>query len=315
MRIRSLCVSVLGLTAIVSAFMRPLPVAVAATQGTRAIAALSAKERLHLPGSTRVTVDSGKVTTLGAMRAAHARRVDAFAQAASLGESIAARIRGQRFRPARNGSSVSDASGKVYALHAVATKSGGIRVETAGTDSPDIIFGLTSLQLAGSLSHIVLPKTKPPSGKIIPLPKSTLTKFSKDYQDFCKAANATACIYLPVVEAWEVVQIGNTNTLTYVDWMITDSKQCKSEGGTMGKSGCEYKYPWLQTTDYTPAASNPYVLNCPGTTEVNLNNGVGSFNILIDPRGAVTINPNGSTWKNWEGNLPVTETCVAQIYT
>jgi len=321
-RIRLNQISVLVLIAALTSLVWQSTCAPVAAQSAREIRTISPNERLHLAAGTRVTVN-GKITTLGAIRVAHAKRVREFAQAASLGESIALKIRGEHFQVASKSATISNASGKIYALHTVAAKKGGFRLETA-VSSSGMLVGIASLH-TGSASPVPKATTAPGQYRvlnpvlwpwwrnvifgsaIIPIPKSTLQTYAKDYQDFCTAAQATACIYEPVVESWQIASSSNPvnnvyTLLTIVDPLITDPTVCQSEGGSVGQSGCVYKYPYVETTDFQPAASNPYVVNCPG--------GSNSWNISIDPHGAVSVYAYFGTWQ-----LTSVATCVVQVYT
>ena len=141
-----------------------------------------------------------------------------------------------------------------------------------------------------------------------------LHKYAQDYQDFCSAAHATACVYLPCAEWWETVTFGAGEIsttpfdVTIVDPMITDSKICRSEGGSIGSSGCNYKYPFEQLVDFQPASSNPYVLHCP----IGQNTDNVEFNFTLDPHGAVEILALPSAWRKNHQNLIH---CVVQVYT
>lgn len=211
---------------------------------------------------------------------------------------------------------VTDGSGHAYALHNVATKSGGFRRETSAA-SAGLVVGIASLHVPIVVVTHSGSTPKPAShhsGKLIPMPKSMLAKYAKDYQDFCTAAKATACVYLPSAEWWETVNMGTGEIsttpfdVTVVDPMITNSKICRSEGGTIGSEGCNYKYPFEQLVDFTPAATNPYVLQCPdgqGGTPVE-------FDFTLDPHGAVEILTISSAWGKNHQNLIH---CVVQVYT
>ncbi len=283
-----------------------------AAPSVRAISTLSLDQRLHLPDVTPVTVN-GKATTLGDVRAAHAVRLRMAAQAASLGRQVALTIRGQDFRLLGN-RVISVSSNRTYALQVIEATANEVRFQPVQTSSgilagivgrnlraiPREEYGFQPISLNAGLGALQL-------GTIIPMPQSTLSHFAKDYQDFCTAAQATACGYLPPLESWETAYSSGANeNLVIVDPLVTDSSVCAAGGGRLDSSGaCEYTYPVQETTDYQPASSNQaYVTDCPG--------GKNEWNIMIDPHGAASVQAYFGTW-NAIITSPVT--CVIQVFT
>jgi hypothetical protein len=294
--------------------------ATATVPRAQAIEAMTARERMALPDATEVTVH-GKSTTLGAIRAAHELRSKQFDRAEQLGRAEAEALRKEEFRVTADGTSLSDASGRIYPLHRVKTKSGVDRLETGVTASASAVAGVASLHIAMPGPSQSGPKIDYRRGSIIAMPNAILRSYADDYQNYCKAADATVCIYLPVVQDWQVVSLSGPDNYhvvaTIVDPLITDSKTCRSEGGSMGSAGCEYRYPYTQTIDFQPAAFNPYVLRCPGVFGPNPGSG---YEITIDPHGAVAIEVGPGTWDYWYANGKyyfggVQLTCFIQVYT
>ncbi len=272
------------------------------------ISTLSSDERLHLPDSTKVTVN-GHVVTLADVRAAHTLRQHEFEQAAMLGHDVATKIHSQTQLLEKN-QTLSGKTGGVNTLTVSKTTEHELRYQAP---SPGMYVGVVG---HWNPSPSPSPKSRAivPIGpiwrlfSIIPIPQATLQKYAKDYQDFCTAAQATACVYLPQIQSWQMASssniVGNYYTLlSVVDPLVTDTGLCQSENGTMGQSGCIYTYPYVETTDYTPSSTNTYVMQCPGYPN--------GWNIMMDSHGAASIaTPGiGAAW-----NTTATATCVIQVY-
>src|ERR1700686_5150408 len=93
----------------------------------------------------------------------------------------------------------------------------------------------------------------------IAMPASALAPYAKDYQDFCSASKATACLYIP--DGRHMITLKTTgdtistshNMAFDVDPLITDKSVCASQGGKLGAPsffknpwrdhGCYYAYP------------------------------------------------------------------------
>ena len=162
-----------------------------AAGGARDIASVGAAERQSLPDTALVTVQ-GKQVTMSALRAFHAARKQQMAQATELGRSVARAMEHER--------------------------AGSPGVATPAPPSPPApSMGPQGAATAPSVVGAGMPSAKPivrqsPSsfnpkiamGKPIPMEEKDLTMFAKDYQDFCKAAKATACIYLPKIAPWQL---------------------------------------------------------------------------------------------------------------
>jgi hypothetical protein len=298
-----------------------------AAVAVRAIGTLSASERLHLPDSTPISVFGGRVTTLGTLRAVHVAREASLSNAVALGRRAALLISSQHFRLQANGTTVGLASSASSALHPMTTKTNELR-------SLDLSPGLyAGVIFRGQVPVVTPPPTKFPIARvgvapgwwqhvifgpsIIPMSQSALTRYARDYQNFCTAAQATACVYLPAgVSAidWETGGYQDPNTNYVYDYLIVDPGVCQAEGGAMSQGACRYAYPALSLTNYVPAAANPYAVNCPGGT---YSGSGGDWLVAIDPHGAAQAQfvPIGSydVWPGSSGSSPL-ETCVVQVY-
>jgi hypothetical protein len=299
------------------------PHAVFADVAVRAIGTLTAPERLRLPDSSRVIVLNGKITTLGALRATHLALERSQANSAALGRAASALISSRHFRLQASGKTLTIASNQSSALHAVTTKTSELRFQEASSGLyAGVVFkgpipvvsappSLVPIVAPGWWQHIVF------GPSIIPMPQSALQKYAKDYQSFCTAAQATACVYLPAgvsAQNWSTGGYQDPNTNYVYDYLIVDPGVCQAEGGSMSQGACRYAYPALSLSNYVPASSNPYVSNCPGGAYFQ----GGVWIITIDPHGAAEAQfvPIGSAdvWPGASGSSPL-ETCVVQVFT
>jgi hypothetical protein len=297
----------------------------------RPIAQLSADERLRLPDTTAVIV-KGHTVTLGELRAVHEARMKAAEHAAEAGLAVSAMIREQNFQRTQEGEIVSTRGGKATALALVRSKTetdfavpsaNGLTVGTVSTpkerhENPSINPGIIE-------NHPPLPFM--PLGVLIPFPKASLLKFAKDYLDFCTAAQATACLYFPVVGSWEQGngtaannKLGDT-TENIVDPLVTDPSVCQAGGGTPGTEGCIYKYPLIQTTDFQPVNIVSDVIDCPVESIAWELSPYPEWAPTVDPHGAASVSWTfGWTWPPWlyqgqmfyNGGIP--SHCVVQVY-
>ena len=305
--------------------------AAAATQPARAINTLSAYERLHLPDSTPVYIFKGRVTTLGVLRTAHLALEHSRANAMARGRRVALLIRTKHFRVFGKAATFTDASGKVYALQPVRnSQTNSFRLESTLSNS-DVRVGIASTHLSGMPAPLVSPApgrtgmmTFRPSNvtpswllnvnfgtKAIPMPQSALQPFAKDYQDFCRGAGATACLYFPVgISTWgsSTYAYPNSNLVISIllvyDPLVIDPMVCQAEGGTMTSWACQYTYPGLSLTNYVPSSTNPYAMNC--------RPGLYTWSTTIDPHGAAEVKFN-KDYSSVQG-LTAPDTCVIQVF-
>ncbi|MBV8082535.1 MAG: hypothetical protein JOY86_06085 [Candidatus Eremiobacteraeota bacterium] len=318
----ALAVAALGL-APGAAFASRAAVAISAP---RPIASLSASDRQHLPDSTQVSVFKGKITTLGALRALHRAREQGAGNAAALGRRVAQTIAGLRFHVLTTDDALSigtAGSGTPHAqtfsaselrsiplpsgIYAGILFPGSIPTPTPGPKSPSVMHPSAH----GWWRHVAF------GPAAAPISTAALARYPKDYQNFCAAAHATACIYLPSGVGWQNWQGGFQDPVTnYVyDYLVVDPKVCQSEGGTMDQGSCRYQYPAASLANFTTGAAAPYAVDCPGGM---YSDGAGLWIVIFDPRGAAEIQlvPSNAAklWPGSSGSSPL-ETCVVQVFT
>lgn len=195
-------------------------------------------------------------TTLGALRAAHAARELALANAGALGVAAAKRL---------------------FTKTPVAIGVRGTNPLQTGPPVPR--------QKTGPIVHNpgqLAPATTPP----IVEPSSQYAGTPADMRAFCAAAHASACAYLPPQQ-----QIQNVDgALNDLDGAIIDP-QCSQEGGSQSNFGggpfCWFVYPLGVTVGFTPAPSyrlsqsadchSPWTYNVDvhGAVVISLNANVG----------------------------------------
>jgi len=129
-----------------------------------------------------------------------------------------------------------------------------------------------------------------------------------DYLAFCKAAQATVCLYLPADCDFQV----SGNTAQCVDPFVADKNVCSRDGGQWVPYGapdsiyafaCAFDFPLAQRKDFVPAG--------PATATVSCN--LGTYH--IDPRGSVQADAPASythtkAFTTPPGDPPV---CVVQV--
>jgi hypothetical protein len=122
--------------------------------------------------------------------------------------------------------------------------------------------------------------------------------------DFCNAASATACIYLPANTTFSALGFQTVGNAVYAgdeDPLITDTNLCADDGGrTDAGGGCLFVYPVSFFGDFKPAGTLSTNASCdpPGT-------------YVVDPKGAVKVDSNQSLPLT-TGSMPVT--CVVQVW-
>jgi len=240
---------------------------------TRSIASLTPDERMRLPEDTMVKLETGRTSrtvSLGTLRAEHR---DRFARAAALGRMVAGTLTPQ---PA---ASQQPASAP-------------IKPTRSGTENQNISANRSTMQSQISPFATLVPFQPP-------LAKGTIPN---DYVDFCKAANASACLYLPanagltdppldVPASWWVEDF---------DYMISDNNVCKGAGGYPTLGGCAFFYPVNHTLNFIPTGHLSSAVSCkpPSVTQ-------------LDPKGAAKVAYpfNAGTLV-----LAVPVTCVMQVW-
>lgn len=252
----------------------------------RPISSLSTNERAQLPGNTQVTLKSGKTVTLGMLRAEHEARLQRFSKAETLGKVAAGRLKpvhpstAMHTNPSETGKAGSSpVPGKMVINKAV--------TPAASTSMPFLAtFHLPACCGGGKGS------------------------LAKDYVDFCKAANPSACLYLPANIEFENMS-GNT-WFVDIDYLITDRSICEYDGGwfrepvaTSGPDSgysCVFYYPALSSTEFKPTGPLDTKAACDPPARY-----------IVDPKGAVQASyPPDSEYITTIGPKPVT--CVVQVW-
>jgi hypothetical protein len=283
----------------VLAVVAPAPVPMAAgsifadDQTPRAIGSMTVNERQSLPDGTMVKLKSGRVASLGTLRAEHRARMERFSRAAALGQATAAKLAAHP--PSAVPPSPPTPANVRSATGAV--KSGGV--------APGAIRGNTAIPPKfDALSSTLVPfKFHNPRGNT-----------PRDYADFCKAANPSVCIYLPPNTTFASFVGGSPSYDAMVkdivkdeDPLITDYSICAYDGGLIlaapgeTPTGCEFDYPINNVVEFLPKGSVSTSVSCDPPAKY-----------VIDPKGAVQASYpfSGSTFST--SATPVT--CVVQVW-
>jgi hypothetical protein len=133
-----------------------------------------------------------------------------------------------------------------------------------------------------------------------------------DFLAFCKAAVATACLYLPGVSLYGGSDpSGQPLPLLDFDPLITDPHLCTSEGGdanftsTKVMLGCAYYYPAQYTLDFNPG--QPTAQGYPVTHSAICPSRFITY--TVDPHGAVSLNVVSPLYP-----LTSRKTCVVRVF-
>ena len=237
-----------------------------------AVESLSAAQLSRLPDAALIKLKTGRTVSLGILRTEHKLRLQRFADAAKLGK--------QRALLQKHMGLASNTQAKL----------------ALGTIQPQP----TLVPMDFSLNHFSQPPQQGAcpgcfSGGQAPLPA--------DYLAFCKAAHATACLYLP-----SGLNCGSAAPWVYCyddDPLITDSPLCGSEGGVLAPSwGCYYFYPLQYSLNFNPGpptAQGVYNVtqsaNCPSP-----------FVVTVDPHGAVSLTTSSMAFTS------PTPSCVVSVF-
>jgi len=133
-----------------------------------------------------------------------------------------------------------------------------------------------------------------------------------DFLAFCKAAAATACLYLPGVKLFSA---GSYNYLDF-DPLITDQHLCTSEGGqpnfgaTKQMLGCAYYYPTQYILKFNPGL--PTAQGYPVTHSASCPSRFVSY--MVDPHGAISLNVVDTSDALAWGPLTSLKTCVVRVF-
>jgi hypothetical protein len=243
---------------------------------TRSIASLTPTERIKLPQDTMVKLDLGRtsrIVSLGPLSAEHRARLDRFAKAVALGRMVAGTLTPQ---PAGSRQPASPP----------------IKPARSGTENQNISANRAVMQSQISPFATLMPFQPP-------LAKGTIPN---DYVDFCKAANASACLYLPANAGLTdpPLDLPLTWWVQDFDYLITDNNVCKGNGGYPTLGGCAFYYPINHTINFVPTGQISSTVSCepPSVTQ-------------LDPKGAAkVVYPfNAGTL-----NLAVPVSCVMQVW-
>jgi hypothetical protein len=275
------------------------PLRLLAAETARPITALTLEQRMNLPETTQVRFKSGRTTTLGALRAEHRARMESFQQASALGRALAARLKaGANNSAVMTSRSAVPAPGVGKPGNTTAMKNSAVIANPNAAIPPPKAAARTSF---------VLPKT------LVPLPdissKSPVGILPRDYRDFCKAAESSACLYLPPNTSFWAGQYVSSKITPFVaasDPLIMDANVCAYDGGSLDPQyGCTFYYPMGEVTNFIPNAPISSNASCDP-----------SAHYVIDPKGAVQVIFTATVYTNLEAfttpQAPVT--CAVQVW-
>jgi len=134
-----------------------------------------------------------------------------------------------------------------------------------------------------------------------------------DYQAFCKAAAASACLYFPgPTAAFRVIPGQDPNILYDSDPLVTDPGVCNSQGGIIQSgqnAGCAYGYPYTYTSNFNPGPASAQGIGS-GVTSTSACNSPAT--VTVDPKGAIVM--AGNFLEGTNSAIPATLTCVVKVY-
>jgi hypothetical protein len=232
----------------------------------RPINSITIAERQSLSDSTMVKLQSGRVASMGTLRAEHRARLSRFSRAASLGRAFAAQLAAQPASAAQLGSPLNTArSARPTPVPSTYDR----KVNTGATRAP--------IGIGGSLDDVS-------DRTLVPFVYPSLRPMPKDYADFCKAANPTVCVYFPAnstlyhVESWDWDPWMPGNTLVDEDPLIFDPSVCSYSGGFPSGAECVFYYIFEDLKNFKPTG--------PLTTKVLCN---PPATYVFDAKGAVKV--------------------------
>jgi hypothetical protein len=276
----------MAITALFLAFLVSRP-GFGGEAGARSIVSMTADERQHLPDNTMVKLKSGRTASLGTLRAEHQARMERFSRAAALGQMAAAKLAA---RPASSRQLSPATTANVQSATGPATRSGAN--SHVVTPSPTLSGASSTILLHPGLVPFQMPKYK----------SITATTIPKDYSDFCGAANASACVYLPANTA--ITSFGDpTNVTSWAydeDWLITDPGVCTYDGGEQFREGCDFYYPINYVVVFKPTGPLSTAAACDPPAKY-----------YVDPKGAIRAYYDSSSLTFTTGGTPIT--CVVQV--
>jgi hypothetical protein len=138
------------------------------------------------------------------------------------------------------------------------------------------VVGVTTVTV-GAAQAVNVGGTPPP--KPVVEPQSDYASTPADMKAFCKAAAASACLYLPPDQ-----QFFPYGGIAYETDGLVTSSQCTQEGGTWdsGYGGfCQYNYPASVVVHFTPAPNYKF------TQSAHCDKNI--FSYTVDDHGAIEI--------------------------
>jgi hypothetical protein len=266
---------------------------------------MSLSERMTLPGTTLIKLNTGRMTSLAVIRSEHQARFKRFATAASLGRSINRRLttRSAFATPRYVGSSAQFDFAIVGGHH--------FAPGPTATSGTHLVMGqVASGQNPGAFGSTAPPGEPTTTVGVVPINDPGYFRYAKDYKDFCSGAAASACIYLPANTLFAKYHTKITNAVTDIysaldtDPLILDTDVCASGGGIplIEGNGCGYLYPINYFANFQPG-------NQP-TTLAGSCNAPASY--YVDPKGALRVNYIPSSDPFSTGATPIT--CAVQIW-
>ena len=220
-----------GASALVVAGMIALAPRTAFSDDVRELRTLSLSERTSLPPATRVRFH-GSATTLGALRDAHKRLMVSFSTAGARGRRVALAFKNPRsWKIIKSQNRNATPAPSAYYNVALASP----------TPLPLSVIG----SLLQSMTAVVEPATKWSHAPI-------------DEQQFCAAAAATACVYVP--GTWPADHAWVTGSGIFFDDPVLDPATCASDNGQWIKPSvndpelCQFRYFTTDTTTFPATA-------------------------------------------------------------
>jgi hypothetical protein len=160
----------------------------------------------------------------------------------------------------------------------------------------------------------------PPGGALVPFKGPSTAggwpagfPLPKDYLDYCTAANATACLYLPGNSTYYAAPKGGL--AVSVDPLIFDKAVCDFDGGQLNISpdfpGCAFYYPYDYAMNFVPS----------GTSVSSKMSCAQPSTATVDPRGAIEVKypmqasgGGGFGFSLTPNAIGAQVTCVVQAY-
>jgi hypothetical protein len=247
--------------------------------------------------------------------------MESFSRAAALGRALAVKL-----KASANNSAVIT-SKNAFKEPAAASQptpggfGGGVRADVASSGKGGSAAGVKNSAASAGPSAATYPKREAHTSlavvsgprTLVPLPditsRSPYRVLPRDYQDFCQAAESSACIYLPPNTSFYAGQytgFKNTPFVATSDPLIMDSAVCSYDGGLPDPQyGCIFYYPMGEVTNFIP--------NAPISSDASCD---PAAHYVVDPKGAVQVTFTATVYTNLEAfttpQAPVT--CAVQVW-